>query len=76
MYNPCVECFNRYGRQYSNECDNNCEYANVLSQLREHGGLDEVLSVMRGEKIPVIFLNKEHIDYTLKIVHAAKDGLI
>jgi hypothetical protein len=48
----------------------------VLSQLREYGGLDEVLSVMRGEKIPVVFLNKEHIDNTLKIVQAAKDGLI
>ena len=27
MYSPCFECLNRYGKQYSKECDNTCDYA-------------------------------------------------
>ena len=27
MYSPCVECLNRYGRKYTKECDDFCEYA-------------------------------------------------
>ena len=30
MYTPCWECLNRYGRQYSKECDDTCEYANEV----------------------------------------------
>lgn len=29
-YNPCFECLNRYGRQYSKECDEFCDYARIL----------------------------------------------
>lgn len=72
MYNPCAECFNRYGRSYSEECDNTCEYANALSKLKPYGGIDEADEVMRGDKFPIIFLDKEHIDSIYQIVCAAK----
>jgi predicted RNase H-like nuclease (RuvC/YqgF family) len=26
-YSPCFECLNRFGKQYSKDCDNTCEYA-------------------------------------------------
>lgn len=29
-YNPCFECLNRYNRQYSEECDNDCAYAHAV----------------------------------------------
>ena len=27
MYSPCFECLNRYGKEYSKECDTTCDYA-------------------------------------------------
>ena len=76
MYNPGFECMNRYGRQYTEECDSKCEYANVMFQLKSYGGLEEVLSVMRGERIPIAMIDKEHIDDTFRIVSVAKAGII
>lgn len=35
MYNPCFECLNRYGKQYSEECDNTCEYAVAVKYIGE-----------------------------------------
>ena len=40
MYNPCFECYIRYNRQYTEECDENCEYANALSKLKSFGGIN------------------------------------
>lgn len=34
MYSPCVECKLRYNKEYSAECDNNCDYANVCRRLK------------------------------------------
>ena len=35
MFNPCVEhCFNRYGKQYSSECDGNCDYAKAVKEKK------------------------------------------
>lgn len=35
MFNPCVEhCFNRYGKQYSSECDENCDYAKAVKEKK------------------------------------------
>lgn len=67
---------NRYGKQYTKECDRKCDYANLMFQLKSHGGLEEVLEVMRGERIPIAMLDKEHIDDTFRIVTAAKAGII
>ena len=33
-YSPCFECLNRYGRQYSKECDEFCDYAHSI-KLRD-----------------------------------------
>lgn len=30
-YHPCLECFNRYDRTYSKECDSTCEYAYAIN---------------------------------------------
>ena len=76
MYNPCFECMNRYGKQYTEECDNKCDYANALSKLKAYGGIDEVLEVMRGERIPIAMIDEEHINDTFRIVSAAKAGII
>lgn len=35
MFNPCVEhCFNRYGKQYSSECDEYCDYAKAVKEKK------------------------------------------
>ena len=31
MYNPCWECFNKYGHGYSEDCK--CQYAKILKLL-------------------------------------------
>lgn len=30
-YSPCIDCMNRYGRTYSKECVNICDYAHYIS---------------------------------------------
>ena len=75
MYNPCFECYNRYGKQYTEECDDTCEYAHVLSKLKPYGGIDEAVKVMKGEAIPVELLKKENIDWTYTVVRNVKDML-
>jgi hypothetical protein len=76
MYNPCFECLNRYGHTYTEECNNTCEYANIVSKLKALGGIDEIAKVMNGDSFPTVFIDKDHIDRTYRIVCAAKDGLI
>lgn len=34
MYEPCWECRQRYGRDYSKECDDNCGYASEVKMLK------------------------------------------
>lgn len=75
MYNPCLECLNRYGKQYTEECDNTCEYANALSKLKPYGGIDEVVKCMKGDAIPVALLTEDKIDWVHHIVCWAKKEL-
>ena len=35
MYEPCFACFNHYGKSYSKQCDETCQYAKVTMQLEE-----------------------------------------
>lgn len=35
MYEPCFACFNHYGKSYSKQCDETCQYAKVTKQLEE-----------------------------------------
>jgi hypothetical protein len=74
MYNPCLECLNRYGHDYTEDCDNKCQYANVMSKLKPYSSIDEIVEILKGNKFPVVFLDKEHIDSTITIVNAAKAG--
>ena len=33
---PCIDyCFNRFGKGYTKDCDNNCEYAKVIAENKE-----------------------------------------
>lgn len=38
MFNPCVACYQKYGKQYPDVlyggCDNNCEYAKVVKEKK------------------------------------------
>ena len=68
--------FNRYGHDYTEDCDNKCQYANVISKLKPYGSIGEIVEILKGDKFPIVFLDKEHIDSTYHIVCAAKEGLI
>jgi predicted secreted protein len=36
MFNPCIDyCYIRYGREYTHECEDRCDYARVCKELRE-----------------------------------------
>lgn len=74
MYNPYWECFNRYGHSYDENCK--CQYAKILKLLDSYGRINTVVKVMKGDSFPIVFIDKEHIDRTYKIVCAAKDGFI
>ena len=49
MFNPCYEhCFLKYGRQYSKDCDNKCEYAKVIVE-------NKALNKVRGYPVHNIY---------------------
>ncbi len=76
MYNPCFNCLNRYGHSYTEECDTTCEYARDLAKLKPYGSIDEIVEILKGDRFPTVFVDKDHIEFTEKIVAAAKAGLI
>jgi hypothetical protein len=76
VYNPCFDCLNRYGHSYTEECDNTCEYAHTLSLLKPYGSIEEILEILKGDRFPIVFIDKDHIDFTHRIVTAAKEGFI
>ena len=76
MYNPCFECLNRYGHDYTEECDTTCSYARDLAKLKPYGSIDEIVEILKGDRFPIVFLDKDHIDSTITIINAVKGGLI
>ena len=77
LHSPCFNCANRYGGAwYTSECDNTCEYANVISKLKPYGTVDEIVEILKGDRFPTVFVDKDHIEFTSKIVEAAKEGLL
>ena len=34
MYSPCMECKLRYGKEYTEQCDQKCDYANLSRKLK------------------------------------------
>lgn len=36
MMNPCMQlCYNRFHKSYTKECDNTCEYAHAVAELKK-----------------------------------------
>jgi hypothetical protein len=67
---------NRRGHSYIEECDNTCEYANTLSKLKPYGTVDEIVAVLNGDRFPLVFIDKDHVEGTYLIAKAAKEGLL
>lgn len=60
MFNPCFECWNRYGKQYTKECDSTCEYAVAVKLI---GELQNEIKVLQ-DKIDDLEMQIEcHNDY-------------
>ena len=77
LYNPCFTCAHRYGGTgYTSACDETCEYANIISRLKPYGTIDEIVEILKGDRFPTVFVDKDHIDFTAKIVKAAREGYI
>ena len=34
MHSPCFDCWNRYGHQYTKDCDKKCEYADAIKDIK------------------------------------------
>lgn len=77
LYSPCFTCANRCGGTgYTSECDDTCEYANIISKLKPYGTIDEIVEILKGDRFPTVFVDKDHLDFTAKVVKAAKEGYI
>lgn len=46
MYSPCFECKMRYGKEYTEDCDSKCEYANIISKLKPFGKIPKAVLVI------------------------------
>lgn len=68
-YNPCSTCFTRFGKTYSPECDERCEFAKVFAMLKPYGTIDEIVNMLNGSSIPVALLTKENIENTFAVVN-------
>lgn len=41
--NPCVElCYLRYGKEYSPECNEKCDYAKAVDELKKYQAIGTV----------------------------------
>lgn len=51
MFNPCHDhCYIRYGKQYTEECDINCDYAKLAKENQQKDDIIEyLLDMLEGE---------------------------
>lgn len=56
MFSPCACCYARFGRSYTEDCDNKCEYANILKRV------NVVLEQTIRERDKAIELSKSAIE--------------
>ena len=51
MFEPCFEhCHIRYGKQYTKECDDNCNYAKAVKESKRKDEIIEyLLDMLEGE---------------------------
>lgn len=47
IYYPCSECWEKYKRQYSEECDGYCDYAKAVKERDE---LEAIINSMGAPK--------------------------
>lgn len=54
MYYPCEECFGRWGKEYTPECDDTCDYAKEVKQKKEmlHKIALKISSLCEDHKCP------------------------
>lgn len=64
MYSPCFECMNRYGKQYSEECDNTCEYAVAVKFI---GELQNEIKVLQDKIALAALKEQESRNYNPKL---------
>lgn len=51
MFNPCRDyCYTRLGKQYSEECDETCEYANFVKKTNQY--------MEENERLVMQFINQ------------------
>ena len=50
--NPCIDyCFYRFGKEYSKDCNNYCEYAKIMAENEKlRAELEQVKGEWRGQK--------------------------
>lgn len=53
-YIPCMECKNRYGREYSKLCDGFCEYAKAVHEKNKLEAFKQFWDNMYGNEIVII----------------------
>ena len=71
MYNPCITCNQRFGKEYSEDCDKECEYASAVADLRAARRTLETLKLYpkkKEYKKPVIISVKK-IKPNCAIIH-------
>ena len=59
MYSPCMECFNHYGRQYTEECNGFCSYAKAVKSLEELGEKEHEI-LQKVQKLETLLNNRGH----------------
>lgn len=57
-YIPCMECKNRYGREYSKMCDGFCEYAKAVCEKKKLEAFKQFWDNMYGNEIVIIDRDK------------------
>lgn len=51
MFNPCLEhCYQKYDKQYSSDCDNNCEFAKAIKTLETIMGSQKFCALCANTK--------------------------
>lgn len=64
MFIPCKDhCYLRYGKQYSKECDTNCDYAKAVKESNQK---DEIIELLLDT------LEAEHMGMRAAAVNAIK----
>lgn len=72
MYKPCSTCLIRFGKSYTSDCDETCEYANIFKKLKPFGTIDEIVNMLNGSSIPIALLTEENIENTFTVVNSVR----